>query len=871
MVEISFGEWLKRQRSGRGLTRDQLAQQIGCATITLRKIESEERRPSTQIVERLAEIFNVPQKEHIAFLRFARGDIRSVPTTEVVDTPWHTSRPHVHSHIPTRLNKLIGREQHINQVRQYLTNAGTRLVTLTGPPGIGKTSLSQQVAEDSIEDFLNGVFFIALAPLEDPELVASTISQTLRFEGRGKSSDIELLKDGIADKQMLLVLDNFEHLLEAAPIVPELLIACPHLKILVTSREALRVPGEWIYSVPPLSVPQPSQSKETDVTAAEKFSALSLFTERARAVHSDFKLNPENTNVIAAICARLDGLPLAIELIASRIRLMSPQELLARMDDRFTLHADGMRAIPARQKTLHNSITWSYDLLTREEQKFFAYLGVFAGSFTLEAAAQITGNMDTLRNITTLLDKSLLQRAVSAQGETRFTMLFTIREFALNRLEEMDETAKMRIQHLHYFMELAKQADDEIHGSRQVEWLDRLEAEHDNYRAALDWCITHGNTEATLYLIGSFSGIGRFWSVRNYLSEARSWFDKVCASPDVSLYAIPYARALSGMSLIAVFQSDSRAAIGMAEESQRICRSLGSDGELALADALLAGGLAAVWFGGDIAQAEVQYQQAAAIYQARGTLWEQAIALLRLGVTAARRENYQKSLLLFEESLRIFHELDDAFGLARVNGEISFLYRSQGDYGQARRMDEQAMYYDKKLRFRYALSNSLIALSLYSRIDGDYDQAEAFLEEAASTRYEFNLPDDNSRFYLGCIKLHARDFAQARLLFIEHLKSSQKYELLIYIGEALIGLGAVAAGCLQYERSARLAGSGKELQDISSYTMPSGDLLEIEPFLQIAREQLGDTKFEALAAEGHAMTMEQAIAYALDLQDRDRL
>jgi tetratricopeptide (TPR) repeat protein len=318
------------------------------------------------------------------------------------------------------------------------------------------------------------------------------------------------------------------------------------------------------------------------------------------------------------------------------------------------------------------------------------------------------------------------------------------------------------------------------------------------------------------------------------------------------------------MSFIAALQSDSMAAIDMAEESRRICTSLGSDGELALADALLAGGLAAVWFSGDPAQAEFLYEQAAAIYRARGTSWEQAFALLRLGVTAARRKNYQKSLQLFEQSLRIFRELDDAFGLARVHGEMSYLYLSQGDYVQARRMNEQALYYDKKLRFQYAVSASLISLGIFSRLDGDYDLAEASLEEAASTRYEFNLPDENSRFYLGCVKLHARDFAQARRLFIEHLKTSQKHELLIYIGEALIGLGAVAAGSLQYERAARLSGTGKAIQDTSSYTMSPDDLLEIEPFLQTAREQLGDTKFESLAAEGHAMTIDQAIEYALE-------
>lgn len=857
--DVSFGEWLKRRRNAVGLTQQQLAAQIHCSTSTLKKIEAEERHPSVQIVKQLTTFFEIPAQEQDSFLLFARGDTRYAPTAGA-DTPWHVSKPRVRSHLPARLTKLIGREHDIHRVHEYL--AGARLITLTGPPGIGKTSLSQKIAEDSIPDFPNGVFFIALAPLDDPHLVTSTISQTLRFEGRGKSSDFELLKDGIADKQMLLVLDNFEHLLDAASVVPELLIACPRLKIVVTSREALRVPGEWIYPVPPLSLPQPSQSKNLIPTAAHDFSALSLFAERARAVNADFRLDWQNTNVIAAICARLDGLPLAIELIAARIRLMSPQELLSLMDDQFTLYADGMRAIQPRQKTLHNSIAWSYDLLTDDEKTFFARMGVFAGSFTLEAAAYVTGSSDAIRMIATLLDKSLLQR-VGDSEQTRFTMLFTIREFALNRLDEMNETAKTRHRHLEYFVALAKQADSEIHGPRQVKWLDRLETEHDNYRAGLDWCIANGNIELALYLIASFSGLGRFWSVRSYFGEARAWFDKICASSDTSLHPIPYARALSGMSFIAALQSDSRAAIGMAEESLRLCRSLAAGGEAALADALLAGGLAAAWFRGDFAQAEAWYEQAAAIYQMHGTPWEQGLALLRLGVIAARRGDYQKSLLRFEESLGVFRELDDAFGLARTYGEISYVYFNHGDYGQARRMDEQALYYDKKLRFQHAVAGSLIALGTYSRIDGDFGRAEAFLEEAANIRYEFNLLDENSRFYLGCIKLQGQNFAEARLYFMEHLKISQKHDLQISLGESLIGLGAVAAGLFQYERSARLTGAGRALHDTNSYVMPAIDLSEIDSFLQMAREHLGEQIFESLEAEGHAMKVEQAVDYAL--------
>lgn len=868
MDEVSFGEWLKRQRSGRGLTQQQLAQQIGCAAITLRKIEAEERRPSAQIAERIAEIFNIPQNEKIAFLRFARGGSSALIIKHEA-APWSASPTTSRSNLPASLTSFIGREQDIALVREYLANPDIRIITLIGPPGIGKTRLSIAAAHEALSDFADGAFFIALAPLEDSSLVTPTIVQTLGFSETELKSPLDRLKDGIGDKHMLLVLDNLEHIIEgAALLVSNLLSACPRLEILTTSREALRVPGEWLYSVPVLNIPQNVQLQSMDLDGISRYAALRLFAERARAVRSDFVLNAENIEAVCAICIQLDGLPLAIELIAARVRLMSPQGLLAKLNDQFVLSADGMRAVPARQKTLHNAINWSYNLLSQEEQNLFVGLSVFSGGFTIDAAEAIFSRTVTSKPISdlvaSLLDKSLLHRTPGLQGESRFSMLVTIQQFSLDRLRHLGAEVEVRNLHRDYFLDLAEQADKQIHGPHQVEWLDRLEIEHDNYRAVLDWCITSGRIESALYLIGSFSGLGRFWSVRNYLSEACNWFNKVRASPEVTLYPISYAMALNGMSFIAALQSDHRSAIAMAEESQRISKSLGPDGELALAGALWASGLAAFWFGGDVAQAEVCYERAAAIYQARGTPWEQAFALLRLGVVAGHRKNYRKSLLLFEDSLGIFRELDDAFGLARVYGEISFLYVRQGDYDQARKVDEQALFYDKKLRFQHAVSRSLVSLATFSRIQGDYDQAAAYLEQAASTRYEFNLLDENSRFYLGCVKLHGRNFAEARLCFIEHLKINRKHNLQVNIGESLIGLGAVAAGLLQYERSARLAGAGRALQDVFSYEMALIDLLEIDPLLQIARKYLGEERFESLAAEGHAMTMEKALAYALE-------
>ncbi len=418
MEEASFGEWLNHQRSGRGVTQKQLAQQIGCATITLRKIESGERRPSGQIAKRIAEIFSISPKEQKDFLRFARGDGSKVPARKTSDAPWLPSVGAPRTNLPASLTSFIGREQEMAVVQGYLLDPTIRISTLTGPPGIGKTRLSLAAAQEAISGFKDGVFFVALAPLERPGWMALTIIQALGFAEMERKPPLEQLKDGIGDRQILLVLDNLEHLIdESAALVSDLLSACPCLKILATSREALRVPGEWIYPVPALKMPSGQLQSMEQVS---QYAALGLFVERARAVRPDFVPTTDHLQTVATICSQLDGLPLAIELIAARIRWMSPQTLLAKLNDQFILSADGMRAVPARHKTLNNAIRWSYDLLTPEEQNLFTRLSVFSGGFTLDAAEAIFSHTVMGKSVPELIaflaDKSLLQRTLRLPG-----------------------------------------------------------------------------------------------------------------------------------------------------------------------------------------------------------------------------------------------------------------------------------------------------------------------------------------------------------------------------------------------------------------------------------------------------------------------
>ena len=492
--------------------------------------------------------------------------------------------------------------------------------------------------------------------------MAIAVTQSLGYVGARNISAQEQLIIGTGEKQMLILLDNLEQIIEgAAPLISDLLSACPRLKILTTSREALRVPGEWLYPVPTLEIPTESQLHSLSPEGASQYAALTLFAERARAVRSDFVLDADNFPTVAAICTRLDGLPLAIELIAARIRLMSPQALLAKLNNQFVLSADGMRAVPARQKTLHNAISWSYNLLSAEEQNLFVRLSVFSGGFTLDAAEAVFTRTVTNKTVSDLivllLDKSLLQRTLDFRGEPHFNMLVTIQQFAINHLRQRDEEIEARNWHLAYFLDLAERGDQEMHGPGQIEWLTRLNAMRDNLRAGLEWAMETRQTGMALQLARKLHW---FWFMRGDFVEARHWFRRVLDMPDTYVYPEAQAEALSQLAYHSYQLAGKEGVEGRSflEQALSIAR-LNSDRQT-INKALAILGLY-LKEEGNSAAAQSVGEESKACFQEVHDDWEYEHAVLCLAVQSVIGRDWEIALALFHQALAGFQKLDDTY------------------------------------------------------------------------------------------------------------------------------------------------------------------------------------------------------------------
>lgn len=598
--------------------------------------------------------------------------------------------------LPAQMTSLVGRQQEIAALKALLSRPDVRLLTLTGPSGTGKTRLALAVAETIAHAFADGPAFVPLAPIQEPALVCSAIARALAVHEPARRPLAEQVTDYLRDRELLLLLDNFEHLAAAAPLVAELLAACPRLKALVTSRAVLHLYGEHNVPVPPLRLPvSPASPEEADLLALARASeAVELFVARATAARPDFALTAENAGVLIQICRRLDGLPLAMELAAARIRLLPPAALLERLERRLDLLRGGARDLPARQQTLRGAIGWSYDLLDWSEQRLFRRLTVFVGGCTLAAAESVcssgvTSPPDALEGIAALLDQSLLQQDEPSGGEPRLRILETVREYGLEQLLASGEMAAVQRRYAGYFLALAEEMDAQWRGPAPHVWFERLEQERDNLRAALAWSLTEGGDKEMGLRLGA--ALWRFWEIRGHLREGREWLARLLALPEAPSYAAARAKALTAAGYLATIQGDIAAAYPLLEASLALARASGGTANL-------------------------------------------TESLNTFGFAALAAGEYERAARLLEESLACGRESGDETACHVALFNLARVAQALGDYGRAAALHEQSLALKRKQGESWSIALSLSNLGHLAQLRGRPRQAVALFQESLALR-----------------------------------------------------------------------------------------------------------------------------------------
>jgi predicted ATPase len=750
--------------------------------------------------------------------------------TERFTTPAETPLAARLAALPVPRRRLIDREQERAQAQTLLQQEDVGLVTLTGPGGVGKTRVAVQVAADLAPHFADGVAFISLAALKDPTLVVPTVARALGVSQTGEDSLDERLLAYLQPRDVLLVLDNFEQLVSAAPLAAQMLELAPRLKLLVTSREPLRVRDEQIVPVPPLALPDPAHV--ADLEHLVQIPAVALFVERAREAGPDFALTSENATTIVEICQRLDGLPLALELAAARSNVLLPEALLARLGRRLPLLSRGARDLPERQQTLRNTIAWSYDLLEQDEQQLFRRLSVFAGGFTLEAVQAVcvfeafetsspaqADEGAVLEQMAQLLDKSLVQAQQSIGGEPRFTLLETIREYATEQLAASGEEATVQKRHAHYFLRLAEKVGPYWSSAVGDIWLEQMECEDANLHAALAWSKADQDAvEIGLRLAGA---LYYYWFLLGYLGEGRTWLEGMLARTASSDRSVARGRALLSAGWLASAEGDNEAASLRAEESLSIVREAQDKRLIGWTETLL--GLVRVGQGNPAA-ARPLLEESSTLFKDLGDAWGEAFTLYTLGIAAYLSGDPAAARTHFEESLRLFQKQGDVLYASSVLITLEVIASILGNEEMARSLYQQLQPLMQQARNRGALGLFLITIGdMWLHRWRDEQQAKVHYKESLSLWRDLQRVDNG----LGIVK-------------------------------ALAGLAEVAAAQGQAERVGQFFGAADSL-------LPSASIYreDVNRRVTAARADLDTATFEAGWAAGQAMTVEQAITLAL--------
>lgn len=923
-----FGEQLKRYRLIAGLSQEVLAERAQLSVYTISNLErGVPHVPRKETIQLLARALGISGEEEALFLASARPRGRvavALPAASMdADVPIHPR------YFPPSLRTtLVGRTTAISELSDLLRRDDLPLLTLVGPPGVGKTSLALAVATQA-NHFADGCVWVPLAALRDPALVLDSIAQALELRETTAQPLTTTLFRFLRERQLLLLLDNCEQVKAAAPHIAELLTHSPSLRILATSRTPLAIRAEHLYEVVPLPVPRlPLSGSELSSAQLADVPSVTLFVDRTRMVVPTFVLNPTNARTIAAICQRLDGLPLALELAASWLRLLSPSALLARLDQVLSLPTSGPQDLPERQRTLRATLSWSYDLLTADEQAIFRLLAVFVGGCSLEAVEAIaraagTSSGSILEHLGTLVDHHVLQRSqstllphltgdryvaaeASTDGDVRLQMLTTIHEYAREQLEARGEQEATECAHARYFCLLAETAEQQLRGPRQAHWLACLELEHDNLRTALQWATVHVEVEIGLRLAGA---LWQFWGARGHLSEGRTWLEQMRAlastaeSEGQQVVAPLLAKVLNGAGVLATRQSDYGHATACHEEALALRRAGGDT--LGIASSLNnLGGIALEQ--GQYIHAQTLWEESLTLRRQVGDLRATALALMNLGVLAKQRGLNVRATLLLEECLPLFRTVGDtgmlatalnslggtlleqcayeratrvveeSLALARPLGQkgniaaatanLGIVAYQQGDATRASALWQESLTLQQELGDRWHSAEALDHLGIIARAQGQYEQARAWLVESLQLFEAVGYRQGIAGVYthLGDVARAQHDWVAAVPLLHEGLATYAHVESRVGVASCLESLARVWVAMEQPARTIRLCGAADVLRMTLNALRPPSECSEYELTLAAGHAAVSTTHFAAAWEAGEKLPLEQIIIEELE-------
>jgi predicted ATPase/uncharacterized protein HemY len=787
-----------------------------------------------------------------------RGNLRSIS-----QAPAHN--------LPAQTTPFIGREAQLTAVKKALSRPDVRLLTLTGPGGTGKTRLGLQVATELLADFPDGVYFVPLAPVGDPTFVIPAIAQTLDIREVSGQPLVDRLKNDLRHKHMLLVLDNFEHVLPAAPVISDLLVSAPRLNVLVTSRALLRVYGEHGYNVPPLVLPDPGTQLPVENLA--EYEAVQLFVDRASAVKAGFTLTSDNASSVLEICTRLDGLPLAIELAAARVRLFTPPKILAQLGDRLRLLTGGPRDLPTRHRSLRGAMDWSYNLLSAEAQAMFRRLSVFVDGCTLESAEKVNTalgensynglcdvHFDIMQTMESLVDQSLL-RLDDTQDEPRFGMLETIREYAWERLGEHEGHEALQRAHGAYFAQFAEEAEGKLNGMEpvalevQLAWLDRLEVEHGNLRAALGWALACDNPDNAALGLRLAVSLSPFWGTRGHWTEGRRWFEMALPKR----YDAPKTLQAKVLWLAGGWQENRDRARTFFEESLTLYQELDDQQGIARVLHNMANGMPTT-------EASIELlNQSLALFEAISDKRGISGVLSSLGGLAWRQGQYERAIALCERSLELAREMENTRAMASLLRLLGNIKLEQKEYERAAGFFEESLGLAQALGDKPGIASLLNSLGEMARLQGDYERAAEFYDESLELRRELGnkLLIAIMLHNLGYVALRQGNKRHAAKFFEDSLVLHQEIDKKEAVGECLVGLAGVAVAEDRPRRAVQLCGAAKAHLVSIGVNLIAADKAEYDRTLAEAKAALDVQTFDNAWATGQAMTSAEAVIYAL--------